>query len=129
MSNEQWIAIGLALAAALIAIALVLTTIAWRGGRRLPPVPSGLAPTQAWRLLKRVVIAIVGMSVLIFGLALLVLPGPAVLVIPAGLAILATEFAWARRLLNRARQTLRLKHNHAAPPAEKGEPTRDKHSA
>lgn len=37
------------------------------------------------------------------GIALLVLPGPAFLVIPVGLAILATEFVWARRWLKRAR--------------------------
>jgi uncharacterized protein (TIGR02611 family) len=47
----------------------------------------------------RIVIAIVGMTVLLFGLALTVLPGPAFVVIPIGLAILATEFAWARRWL------------------------------
>ena len=35
------------------------------------------------------------------GFALLVLPGPAFLVIPAGLAILATEFIWAERILTR----------------------------
>jgi tellurite resistance protein TerC len=54
-------------------------------------------------LLKRVVITVVGGTVLLFGLALLVLPGPAFLVIPIGLAILATEFVWARRWLRRAK--------------------------
>jgi tellurite resistance protein TerC len=48
---------------------------------------------------RRIVIFIVGMSVLLFGIALLVLPGPAFVVIPVGLAILATEYAWARRWL------------------------------
>jgi|WetSurMetagenome_2_1015567.scaffolds.fasta_scaffold1398224_1 hypothetical protein len=48
---------------------------------------------------RRVVVAIVGMTVLLFGIALTVLPGPAFVVIPLGLAILATEFAWARRWL------------------------------
>jgi tellurite resistance protein TerC len=38
---------------------------------------------------------------------MLVLPGPAIIVIPAGLAILATEFAWARRLLHRARDQIK----------------------
>ena len=38
-----------------------------------------------------------GGAVLLVGMALLVLPGPAFVVIPAGLAILATEFEWARR--------------------------------
>ena len=48
---------------------------------------------------------IIGMTVLLFGIALLVLPGPAVVVIPIGLAILATEFAWARRWLRIMRET------------------------
>jgi hypothetical protein len=51
------------------------------------------------RYARRIVVAIVGMTVLLFGLALTVLPGPAFVVIPIGLAILATEFAWARRWL------------------------------
>ena len=47
------------------------------------------------RLARRIVILIVGMTVLLIGIALIVLPGPAIVVIPIGLAILATEFAWA----------------------------------
>lgn len=52
---------------------------------------------------KRILVAVIGGTVLLFGFVLIVLPGPAVLVIPAGLAILATEFAWARRWLNTAK--------------------------
>ena len=44
----------------------------------------------AW--LRRVVIAVIGFTVLLIGVAMVVLPGPAVVVIPLGLAILATEF-------------------------------------
>jgi len=54
---------------------------------------------------KRVITAIIGMTVLLFGVALLVLPGPAFIVIPIGLAILATEFAWARRTLRIVRES------------------------
>ena len=43
-------------------------------------------------------------TVLLIGVALLVLPGPAFIVIPVGLAILATEYAWARRWLKIARR-------------------------
>lgn len=57
----------------------------------------------AW--LRRVVVALIGFTVLLVGLAMVVLPGPAVVVIPLGLAILATEFLWARRLLEKARTT------------------------
>ena len=56
--------------------------------------------------IKRFAILVVGSTVLVIGVALLVLPGPAFIVIPAGLAILAVEFAWARRLLRKARELL-----------------------
>jgi uncharacterized protein (TIGR02611 family) len=54
---------------------------------------------------KRYVVAVIGFTVLLVGVALLVLPGPAVVVIPLGLAILASEFLWARRLLDRVKHT------------------------
>jgi tellurite resistance protein TerC len=52
---------------------------------------------------RRVVIAIIGTTVLLIGVALIVLPGPAFIVIPLGLGILATEFLWARRVTERGR--------------------------
>jgi len=48
---------------------------------------------------RRIVVAIIGTTVLLIGIVLLVTPGPAFVVIPVGLAILATEFAWARHWL------------------------------
>jgi uncharacterized protein (TIGR02611 family) len=51
--------------------------------------------------LKRIVIAIVGGTVLLIGLAMIVLPGPAVIVIPIGLSILASEFLWAKRIFEK----------------------------
>lgn len=53
---------------------------------------------------KRIVILVLGTSVLLVGVAMIVLPGPAILVIPAGLAILATQFAWARLLLRKMKE-------------------------
>ena len=53
--------------------------------------------------LRRAIVAVIGFTVLLIGVAMIVLPGPAILVIPLGLSILATEFVWARRLLERAR--------------------------
>ncbi len=47
-----------------------------------------------------------GGAVLLLGLAMIALPGPACVVIPAGLAILAIEFAWARRWLQSVRAIL-----------------------
>jgi tellurite resistance protein TerC len=52
---------------------------------------------------KRVAVTIAGFAVLLVGLAMIVLPGPAIVVIPAGLAILATEYVWAQRLLRIAK--------------------------
>lgn len=59
--------------------------------------------------IKRIVVTVVGGTVLALGIALVVLPGPAFIVIPAGLAILAIEFAWARRWLRSARAILPLR--------------------
>src|SRR5438874_13419933 len=53
------------------------------------------------KVVKRVIVSVVGVTVLLIGIALLVLPGPAFIVIPVGLAILATEYAWARRWLKK----------------------------
>jgi len=56
--------------------------------------------------IKRIAVGVAGGTVLAVGVALLILPGPAFLVIPVGLGILALEFAWARRWLSRAREVL-----------------------
>jgi len=58
------------------------------------------------RQARRLIVAVVGTTVLLFGLALIFLPGPAFVVIPIGLGILGLEFAWARRLLHRVRRTI-----------------------
>jgi hypothetical protein len=53
---------------------------------------------------KRIGITLAGFAVILAGIALLVLPGPGWLLIFAGLAILSTEYLWARRLLEKARE-------------------------
>ncbi len=53
--------------------------------------------------IRRLGILIVGGVVLLAGVAMLVLPGPGILVIIAGLAILAEEFTWAERTLDKAK--------------------------
>ena len=52
---------------------------------------------QARRLVKTVI----GFTIILFGVIMLVTPGPGIAAIVGGLAILATEFVWAKRLLNR----------------------------
>ena len=54
---------------------------------------------QRHNLVFRAVWIVAGATVLLAGLAMTVLPGPAIVVVPIGLAMLAAEFAWARRLL------------------------------
>jgi len=65
--------------------------------RRLPLPPAA----------RRVVVMILGSIVLLVGVAMIFLPGPAIIVIPAGLAILATEFRWAQNLLDKGRDSIR----------------------
>lgn len=57
-----------------------------------------------YRWARRIAVALVGGTVLAIGVALLVLPGPAFVVIPVGLAILGLEFAWARHWLAKVKQ-------------------------
>jgi len=53
------------------------------------------------RAFRRVVVATVGFSLLLAGLAMMVLPGPGIVTVLAGLTVLATEFHWARRVKRR----------------------------
>ena len=62
---------------------------------------------KSLKQVKKIIIGIVGFSVLVVGVAMLVLPGPAFIVIPAGLAILATEFVWAKRILDKVKQKIK----------------------
>lgn len=55
---------------------------------------------------RRIVVSLVGTTVLLVGVAMLVLPGPGLVVIPIGLAVLSTEFLWARRWLARVQETI-----------------------
>ena len=59
-----------------------------------------------WKQARRVVVFVIGSTVLLIGIAMIVLPGPAVIVIPLGLAILATEFVWAKDWLRYAKRHL-----------------------
>jgi uncharacterized protein (TIGR02611 family) len=62
-----------------------------------------LFSTYKWA--KRIAVAIVGFTVLAVGVAMIVLPGPAFIVIPVGLGILSIEFAWARRWLRKVKES------------------------
>jgi uncharacterized protein (TIGR02611 family) len=55
---------------------------------------------------RRVVVTVVGTTVLLLGVVMLVTPGPGLIVIPLGLAILSLEFAWARHWLRKVREKI-----------------------
>ena len=59
-----------------------------------------------YKAARRIVIGIVGATVLLIGVVMLVTPGPALVVIPVGLAILSIEFTWARSYLRRLRESI-----------------------
>ncbi len=58
------------------------------------------------KVLYRAFVFVAGMTVLLVGVVMIVSPGPAIIVIPLGLAILATEFVWAKVLLKRIKQRI-----------------------
>jgi hypothetical protein len=70
-----------------------------RFGERVRIYPMGIADT--WARARRLARIVVGFTLLGIGGLLLALPGPGWLTIVLGLAVLATEFVWARRLLDR----------------------------
>ena len=79
---------------------------------------------------RRLLVFLVGASVVLAGIVMIVTPGPAFIVIPAGLALLATEFVWARRLLARLKRSIddgidRARGGRSRPPSRGGEPGRD----
>src|SRR3954451_20465125 len=62
--------------------------------------------TRAGRIAFRVIVGVLGLALVVVGLLLVPLPGPGWLIVVAGFAIWAVEFAWARRLLHRTRELL-----------------------
>lgn len=73
-----------------------------------PVVLRTMLPRRAallfWMHARKVVVLVVGSTVVLIGVALLVLPGPGWVTIFVGLTLLATEFAWARWILKHARE-------------------------
>jgi len=68
--------------------------------------------TSLLRKAKRWIKIVIGGTVLLLGISLIVLPGPAIIVIPLGLAILATELVWARRLLHKVKEKMLFQNNN-----------------
>ena len=59
-----------------------------------------------YKAARRIVVGVVGATVLLIGVVMIVTPGPALVVIPVGLAILSIEFTWARAWLKRLRESI-----------------------
>lgn len=59
-----------------------------------------------YKAARRIVIGVVGVTVVAIGVLMIITPGPAIVVIPAGLAILSIEFTWARTWLRRLRESI-----------------------
>jgi len=76
---------------------------------------------HTYKQVRRAVVAVIGGTVVLAGVVMLVTPGPAFIVIPVGLAILASEFVWARRILHQVRERLsRTLGKKPGQPEEKG---------
>lgn len=65
----------------------------------------GISRSITYKWARRIAVSIIGGTVCLIGVVMIVLPGPAMIVIPLGLGILGLEFAWARRWLRRAKET------------------------
>ena len=64
-----------------------------------------------YKAARRIVVGVVGATVLLLGIIMIVTPGPALVVIPVGLAILSIEFTWARAWLKRLRESISTRNN------------------
>jgi len=100
--------VSLAIIGGILAVGVLASIVATRDTARLVSPLAGhlerLAVTT-YREARRIVILVVGLTVALLGIAMLVLPGPGLLVIILAITILAIEFAWARRWLRWVRAT------------------------
>ncbi len=93
---------SLAVIAALLAGSVVASLL-----RRPPNEPPSARPAGSGNPARKVGVALVGGIVLAAGIAMIVLPGPAFVVIPIGLTILSSEFEWPKRMLRKVRERAR----------------------
>jgi tellurite resistance protein TerC len=79
-----------------------------------------------YKIARRIVITIVGSTILLLGIIMIVTPGPAFVFIPVGLAILGLEFAWARSWLRRLRESISSNNSNAR--AKRAQAHRQRHT-
>lgn len=78
-----------------------------------------------YKIARRIAVTVVGSTILLVGIVMVVTPGPAVVFIPIGLAILGLEFAWARAWLKRLRRS--ISDNASKSRGERAENHRQRH--
>ncbi len=102
--RRMWTLIGLSIAGVLAVGVIVVRVKLWR---QLPPVAHGLRGVlrRIWRIARPAVVLIAGLSLVLVGIVAIPLPGPGWAIVFAGIALLATEFVWARWLLTKTRDT------------------------
>jgi tellurite resistance protein TerC len=90
-------------------LAVGVLASAFAAGREVAPLASPLVADLetltrvTLQTGRKIIVLVVGSTLLVIGALMVVLPGPALVMIPLGLAVLASEFLWARRLLRRLR--------------------------
>jgi tellurite resistance protein TerC len=89
---------------------------------------AGAIGSRTYRIARRIVVTVIGSTVLLVGIVLLVTPGPAFVVIPLGLGILALEFAWARHWLRRVRELAKNGLQRASGTTGESAPERNRRS-
>jgi tellurite resistance protein TerC len=57
--------------------------------------------------IKKLIVAVIGFTILAIGIVMIIFPGPAFIVIPIGLSILATEFVWARKAMDKVKDRIK----------------------
>jgi tellurite resistance protein TerC len=101
--------VSLAVIGGILAVGILASIVVTRDPERLvSPLAADMERLIriSYQQARKAVILVIGSSILAIGIAMLVLPGPAVVVIPMGLAVLAAEFAWAHRWLNRVKRDI-----------------------
>lgn len=101
--------VSLAIIGGILAVGILASTAAARDTYALlSPLADELEElaVASYRQARRAVILVLGSSILLIGIAMVLLPGPAIIVIPLALTILGLEFAWARHWLARIKKTI-----------------------
>jgi tellurite resistance protein TerC len=110
--------------AGILGIGVTASIVASRGEQLLAAAtylePSLTLGRAAWRQVRRLVVFVVGSTVVLLGVVMIVTPGPACVVIPLGLLILSYEFVWAKKLLEKVKD--RIKSMTGRSPADKNPP-------